>query len=212
MGATRARRRRVAVVSALAVSVAAGSCGGGGAEQIESVAADGTATTATMAAAVDEAVTPDGSADTTTDDRAGDTDQGASTDETGSPSTDGDTIPAEQWRREMDAVCRVADDELAALFLSGEFSEAALVEAWRKNGEAVRSLPRPQGQEQTVEELLALFDEVGEQLEREVEAGVALSELSVPAPDTELGSRLDALTDELGITECGRNAAAEADR
>ncbi len=209
MGATRARWRGVAVVSALAVSVAAGSCGGGGGEQIESVAADDTATTA---AAVDEAVTPDDSADTTTDDRAGDTDQGASTDETGSPSTDGDTIPAEQWRREMDAVCRAADEELVALFLSGEFSEAALVEAWRNNGEAVRSLPRPQGQEQTVEELLALFDEVGEQLESEVEAGVALSDLSVPAPDTELGSRLDALTDALGITECGRNAAAEADR
>ncbi len=208
MGATRARRRGVAVVLALAVSVAAGSCGGGGAEQIESVAADVTAATA----AVDEGVTPDDSADNTTDDRADDTDQGASTEETGLSSTDGDTIPVEQWRREMDAICRAADEELAVLFLSGEFSEAALVEAWRNNGEAVRSLPRPQGQEQTVEELLSLFDEVGEQLESEVEAGVALSDLSVPAPDTELGSRLDALTDTLGITECGRNAAAEADR
>ncbi len=118
------------------------------------------------------------------------------------PADDDGTLPLDQWGDEMDEICRLADVEMAMLAMQGEEHGAALIKGWQQRIDGMRALPRPAGHEQTAEELLVLLDDIVKRMEEPSDTTTLMVELA--DPESELGAPLTALSEELGIADCGQ--------
>lgn len=182
MGSKSGPRRlgRQAIVLAVFVAVALAGCGGAGV--VESANTDLTSTSA----ASQTTIRPVEQTSST----------GAAFDEEGA------SIALDEWQARLESVCVRSDQTMLSL---DPLDEAAwsdgLMEAFEIRIDGLRSLPRPAGYEQEVEELLQQLDAFMTLFEEDG-ADAAIDELLDPTSATSVA--LERLTTELGIEDCGQ--------
>ena len=120
-----------------------------------------------------------------------------------------DSVGIDEWRRQMEEVCLQADATLAGVNPTDDAElAAAVIESMKVRNDLMRRLPRPEGHEAAVEQLLALVDAAV------ADAGVLGAEAIVEefsTTATERAAELEVLVDELGVADCGENAESTSE-
>ena len=114
-----------------------------------------------------------------------------------------------QWQQEMERICVEADRVLVGVNpFDTDALYAAAIEGMKIRHEKMSRLPRPEGHESAVEELLEVVAQIVAAYESAPDGTAVIAGLE--DPDSEYGARLDELTAELGIENCGDGAESTA--